>query len=807
MTGESEQPPGTVDWERVKDLFQRALPLSLAERRSLLERECAAAPALRAEVESLLDAHDGVPTFLDSPAADAFTDLRDEELEGLVPGQRVGPYELLERVAGGGMGTVWAGRLADAPGGPKVAVKLVRRGLATAQVLRRFAQERRTLANLEHPNIAKLLDGGMTEDGRPYLVMEFITGLPIDDYCERHGLAVAERLRLFRVVCLAVHYAHQNLVVHRDIKPTNILVTADGAPKLLDFGIAKILTPEGVGLPTTLTAGAGVLPMTPEYASPEQVRGGVVTTATDIYSLGVVLYELLAGQRPYELRSRTPAELERVVCTEEPPRPSTAVRQRAAGEEATRLEALGRRLRGDLDNIVLMALRKDPARRYGSAEQLAQDLDRHLRGLPVLARGDSMGYVLGRFVQRHRFGVAAGALLALALVGGAAATAWQARIATREARRAEEEAKTATHVTDFLVDLFQISDPSLARGRTITVREVLDEGAARIGQELREEPKVRAELLNAMGRVYRNLGLHEQAEPLLSESLALFEARYPDGDPSVAQALEDVGILRFAQGRYEEAEGSLRRAYEMRVRLQGADDPDTGMSANFLGMALRELGRLPEAEQLHRRALELRRREPGGSDPHVTNNLASVLYELDRPAEAEALLLEAVALEEERYQGPHPDLATNLNNLGVIQQAQGKLDAAEENFKRALEMRRAVLDPAHPEIGVVLNNLAGVHFLRGDYAGAAERLREALSVYRQRLLEDHPWVLGTRTSLGMALARAGQAEQALAELDGLLPLLRRAEPGSRRLQALTALQDSLLQDSGRPAEAAAPAPR
>jgi serine/threonine protein kinase len=411
-------------WRQIEVIFHAAVDRAPDERAAFLDHAGAGDPELRQEVESLL-AQEGLGTRLAAAVSDAAKSLATATSEDRV-GQRIGPYRVTGIVGQGGMGAVYQAVRDDDQYRKQVAIKLVKRGLDTEFILSRFRHERQILASLEHPHIARLLDGGTTDDGLPYLVMEYIEGRPITDYGSANKLSLTERLKLFRLVCSAVQYAHQNLVVHRDLKPSNILVTPDGTPKLLDFGIAKLLNPDTSpeGMSQTQTA---LMMLTPDYASPEQVRGEPVTTATDVYSLGVVLYELLTGQRPHHFKSYSPVEIERVITQSEPERPSVAVsgiREQGSGVRDTTddgrrtRDRLARQLRGDLDNIVLMALRKEPERRYSSVEQLSEDIRRHLDGRPVIARKDTVGYRAGKFIQRHKLGLAAVALVILSLVGG-----------------------------------------------------------------------------------------------------------------------------------------------------------------------------------------------------------------------------------------------------------------------------------------------------------------------------------------------------------------------------------------------------
>src|SRR5215510_1167456 len=440
-------------WEQIESLYYAARERDPGLRATFLVEACAGDESLRLEVESLLASDEQAGDFLNTPAMKIATEEIAEERARSLVGRQLGHYRLLSQLGAGGMGEVYLAARADDQFRKQVAIKLVKRGMDTDNILRRFRHERQILAALDHPNIARLLDGGVSEDGLPYFVMEYIVGAPITEYCDSHQLSIEERLKLFRQVCAAVHYAHQNLVVHRDLKPGNILVTEEGAPRLLDFGIAKVFNPELASPTLDLTAPEMRL-MTPEYASPEQVRGEPITTASDIYSLGVVLYELLTGHHPYSTRNLPPSEIIRIVCEKEPEKPSDSIADcglRIADSKSrwplisrlkTRMWFLTRdpqsairnpqSLRGDVDNIVLMALRKEPERRYGSAEQFSEDIRRHLEGLPVIARKDTLGYRSAKFLQRHKAGVAAAALFLTLVIGFIVSLAVKSAQVTRE---------------------------------------------------------------------------------------------------------------------------------------------------------------------------------------------------------------------------------------------------------------------------------------------------------------------------------------------------------------------------------------
>ncbi len=491
--------------EKVLEVVTSALDLEPNERGAFLDQACSGDIDLRAEVESLLGQQDHVRDFIEAPPAAVAAEVLQEPDTDPFEGKRIGQYRCVRKIGRGGMGAVYLAERDDEQYRKQVAIKLITYGLDLEEVRRRFRHERQILATLDHPNIARLLDGGTTEEGLPYFVMDLVDGMPIDAYCDACKLDTNARLALFRTVCSAVHYAHQNLVIHRDIKPGNILVTADGVPKLLDFGIAKLLDPDpSLTFARTITE---MKTLTPEYASPEQVKGEKVTTATDIYSLGIVLYGLLTGHRPYRIKTSRPDEISRVICEEEPERPSTAV----ARDKTSNIEQRkSRSLRGDLDNIVLMAMRKEPARRYGSVAQFSEDIRRHLVGLPVIARRDTWSYRTGKFIQRYKVGVAAAVLLALTLVGGIIATVWEANRATKEAKiaaqqrdRAEGRFRDVRRLANAL--LFDIA-PKVERlegsteARTSLVRRALDYLDS-LARESGSDPQLQTELASAYEKV------------------------------------------------------------------------------------------------------------------------------------------------------------------------------------------------------------------------------------------------------------------------------------------------------------------
>lgn len=703
-------------WARVKELFHGALGVPLEAREAWLAEACGSEADLHAEAARLLVAHERDGAWLDDGALAGLPSTLGELIpagppDDLAPGTRLGPWEVVAEIGRGGMGTVYRARRADGAFAGEVAIKLIGRGLDRGEIERRFLAERRVLARLVHPHIARLLDAGSREDGRPYLVLEYVPGLPITDYCALHVLPVAARVELVRAVAEAVMFAHRNLVVHRDLKPANVLVGEDGKPKLLDFGIAKLLAAETDGAPTALTV-AGRGPMTPEYASPEQLAGGAVTTATDVYGLGRVLHEVLAGRQPPG--PATGGDL---------PRPS-----RLAPRE------LAREIAGDLDAVVGRCLEPDPKDRYGSVAELAADLDAYLRLRPVAARRAGALERAGKFVRRHPAGTAAlAAMLALAAVA-----AWQGVRAARERDRAEAEARRARAVKEYLVGLFEAADPNESRGETPTVRQVLERGAGRLDHaDLAAEPALRGDLWATVGRVYAQLGSTDAARDALFKALALQgTGERPAEQLARAETLLFLGHVARRREEWVEAEQQYEASRALASGLPGVGDLARANAHNGLGLLFQERRDFARAAREYQTAVDLFRRaaeNPGRALAQALNNLAAVTIDHGKdPARAEVLLGEALALLAARGEQESP-LESNVRvNLGGALVAQGRLDEARQQLQRALALRRKLLPPDHPDLGSALTNLGVVALRSEHWDEARSALTEALAVFRRQ---------------------------------------------------------------------------
>ena len=754
---------GEPDWGRIEELFHGALERSSAERQDYLDDACGGDARLRSRVESLLRADSTDAEKIEGAIRGTFDLAAESSLKE--DRQRIGPYRVLGELGRGGMSTVYLAERDDEHYRKRVAVKVVKRGMDTRDILRRLRQERQILAHLEHPNIARLLDGGNTEDGLPYFVMEHVEGEPVVGYCDTAGLGVEARLRLFLEVCGAVSHAHRNLVIHRDLKPSNILVDSAGGPRLLDFGIAKLLDPaalDSAPFAAPLPTATGVRFLTPEYASPEQVRGEPLTTATDIYSLGVLLYELLTGERPYRVDRRSQKALEEAICERRPERPSTvAGAGRSGGGPPVRADRLRRRLQGDLDNIVSKALRKEPARRYASVEGFAEDIRRHLAGHPVAARPDTWAYRTRKFLRRHRLAAASAAAVTLLVAG--LVTFYTLRLAT-ERDRARLEERKSTQVAAFLGQLFERADPSHALGEEITARELLAQGALRIRNELAEEPAVRADLMDLMGRIHLNLGLYDEAESLLTASEAVRRELYDGGHPEVAASVYSRALRYHAQGLYPEAEAAYQEALELRRRLPEGGGPEVAESLTGLANLLYDRGDHEAAEEMFREALGIRLSLYGRRHPEVAtslNDLGAALYGKGDDEGAEALLREALSLRRAVLGAVHPDVAVSLNSLAAVVHARGGVEEAEGLFRESIEVRRKLYTDRHPLVADALNNLGELLRRKGDAVSAESLYREALDIIRASQGEDHPNFAATTGNLAAcmrALGRFGEAE-------------------------------------------------
>ncbi|MGA2116465.1 MAG: serine/threonine-protein kinase [Bryobacteraceae bacterium] len=842
----------TARWRRIQALFHDAADLPGSEQASFLRESCGDDESLIGDVAAMLQADVQGGSLLDSDMAEVAEKLIGHAAP--LPFKKVGPWRIRRLLGEGGMAVVYLGERDDL--GNMVAIKILRDALLSPARRDRFAMEQRTLAQLNHPSIARLYDGGALPDGTPWFVMEYVEGLPLTAHCVRSEASVGERLRLFREVCAAVHYVHLHAVIHRDLKPSNILVTPDGSVRLLDFGIAKQL--DGFDAPVDQTR-TGLRLMTPAYAAPEQLRGDGAGIYTDIYALGVVLYELLAGKLPFDLSDRSPGEVETIVLEHEPEKPSGVA---------------------DLDVMCLTAMHKDPARRYASVDALIRDIDHYLKNEPLEAQPDRLGYHARKFVRRNRRAVTVAALIITAVA--AMAVFFTARLAiARNAARAE--AARAQRIQQFMLRLFQGGDEAVGPGENLRVITLLDRGVQE-AEALNSEPTVQADLYQTLGGLYQKLGRFERADSLLRSGLNERRSVFGADSAEVADSLVALGLLRIDQAQLPEAERLVRKGLEMSKRHLPAGDAAVARNTTALGRVLEErgaydqaaavleqavrldsargpvsaelaaslnelasthfyAGRYTLADPLFRRVLDMNRKLYGERHPLAADaliNVGAVQYDLGYYAQAENLDRQALAIDLAYYGKDHPEtahawtvlgralqmqrrsdeavevlkkalsieeqvygpvsrqVASVLNELGSVAYSRKYLDEAEARFGRMADIYRAVYNGHHYLIGIALSNLAGVYLERKQYRRAEQLYREALQVFAVTLPADHLNAGITRIKLGRTLFRAGRYREAQGQLlSGYAILKKQVNPSVSWLQNarkdLAGLYDALSQ--------------
>ena len=802
--------------------FDELAELPAGERSVRLAGLAADRPELAGRLAQLFAAEEGEsqlfsrPVVERAPALVAAALAHDGALEApreeLAMGAQIGPYRLLGLLGRGGMGEVYCAERADGVFEQRVALKLVKRGMDSEEILRRFHRERQILARLEHPGIARILDGGTAPDGRPYFVLELVDGEPIIAHCRRVGSSLEERLRLVIAACEAVDAAHRNLVVHRDLKPSNLLVTAEGQVKLLDFGIAKLLEEEPGNLATQHERQL----LTPGYAAPEQLLGEPVTTATDVYALGVILYELLTGRFPYP-RSRPFVTLETGEGRETVKRPSSVLRrdpsdvdENLAGIPDRRRFA--RRVQGDLDTVILTALRRDPARRYRSAADLAADLRRFLEGRPIQARADSVLYRGRKLVLRHKLATAALAVAVLSLLVGLA-------VALRQAENARAQAQRAERVKELLISIFREADPEKGQGPALTAREILDAGARRVETELGTEPEVQAELLDSIAQIQRSLGLFDPAQAAAETSLAERRKLYGADSAEAALSLTTLAEVESGRGRPQEALRLAEQARPVVERRFGPESPEGQRLTRLRAVLLNNLGEREKALALAQEMAEAARRRFGSGSVETARRLimvATILGEFSRFAEAERIAREGLAVLETSPEATRYEKADAHRQLADLVLVQGRQQEALAQYAAALGLQRAALGPKHVEVAVILIPYGYVLSELRRYREAEGALREAIHILeplehyeigsarnylgfclmgeeryaeaeqqfiemerflRGKIGDDHPSVWGARLSQGLAQLRSGRLDEAERTFSRVVVYFERTLPG------------------------------
>ena len=743
-----------VQWQHVERLFHEAAALDPEQRAEYLARECGADAALRAVVESLLRRDRAGVDPIQEGVSRAAQDLLQTQANALL-GQRLGAWRICKQIARGGMGAVYLAERADGQFEQRAALKILSPALLSPDGLGRFNAERQILARLNHASIARLIDGGTTAEGIPYLVMEYIEGTAIDRYCEERRLDARAQLRLVQKLCAAVDYAHKNLVIHRDIKPSNVLVDAQGEPKLLDFGVAKLLdgeTPIAVPVVTV----ADLRAMTPRYASPEQIKGETVTTSTDVYSLGLLLYELLTGRYPYEEATNTPAELTRAICESEPERPSSAARRAVRARTGVMAGNASRMLAGDLDNIVLMALRKEPGRRYDSPLQLAEDIERYLRDEPVRARSSSFSYRTRKFVARHRVGMLGSAAATLLVIG--IVTFFGIQLAAQR-DRARAAAAKASAVSAFMVSLFREADPTRALGKRVDARVLLERGAARASLELKDSPRIRAALLTAIAQSYANLAEYPAALRQTDAALKIERTLGP-GERANVEVLERLrGGLLNDLGRYDQARGQLESLHHDDVARYGPRSRQAALSLRELARLAQSTGHWDQSRSLYLAAIASLRALGAGAQSDLAPTLvdyAVVARNTGKLQEAKAAAREALAVERAEFGEVHPEIADTLTILASVDITEGDAQSALKYLNEALGLARQLYGADNLRTARIMAYLGNAEDNAGELAASERDSRAALVVFERVLGAQNPEVLYLRDSLAGALSDQGK---------------------------------------------------
>ncbi|TYP95305.1 serine/threonine protein kinase [Fodinibius salinus] len=739
------------NWQKVETIVDQALELPEGKRETFVQERCEGNPKLKGEVTQLLESIFDSEGWLENPKEykqDFYYEIADD-IEELAPdhsliGQQVGSYTIKKKIGEGGMGTIYQAERSGDDFAHQVAIKIIRSSKASRQNVQRFRREQHILAGLHHPNIAQLFDGGVTHDGTPYIIMEYVDGIPIDKYCKTNDCTLEHKIELFKAVLQAVRYAHENLVVHRDLKPGNILVDNNGNIKILDFGISKLLK-DDESLELTQT---GTRLLTPRYAAPEQVRQENITTATDMYALGVILYELLSGAYPFDFTELSQYEMEQAIVEKEPPKPSSKI------SDAPTLQ---KRLNSDLDAIALKALRKEPDRRYRVANELLEDLDNYQRGIPVSAREDSFRYRSGKFIRRHKQGLAAAVGVVVLIVGLVGFYTW--RIA-KERDQAHLEAQKAEEVSNFLLNLFEANNPSMNEGQELTAEKLLERGLNR-SQKMQND-YVRADMLEVIGEAYGKLGFQHKSENIIDRSIKIHQSLYDKSSLEIASILYKRGVAENLN--HDIALPYFKKSFKIYKSKPSERVLERAAVARELAVSYRHAGKLDSAEFFARKSLKLNRlhdkNEGSESILNSKTTLAYVLRKRNKLDKAKKLYLEVISKRKSETSKPSLSLATNYNNLAFIFRDEKNYDRAGQYLSKSLNITERILGSGHENTLMVRSNLAQIHNYAGDTKETEKLYRDNVR-YAEKYYPSGHWKIGSKYgTLAFLLTKEGRYKEA-----------------------------------------------
>lgn len=754
-------------WNKINDIIDELLKANEdVDRNDVLRKRCRGDLELKDQVINLLESIENSSEYWDSlfesnrlfigDLTQNFNDSKNGNrdlsavpipgIEGEIP-ERIGLYSIQKRIGLGGMGEVFLASRIDEKFHQNVALKLIRHGISSYDQAKRFEQERTILSSLNHPNIARLLDGGISEDGRSYYVMEYVDGIAINKYCKKNGCSLNQRLRLFKQVCKAVQYAHSNFIVHRDLKPDNLLVNKDGVVKILDFGIAKMID-DSLDEQALLQTNVGLRMLSLKYAAPEQITLEPITTATDIYSLGVLLYELLTGSHPLKLKGKTLQETEYIIRNLEPDRPSSIPGK------------LQGKLKGDLDAIILKALRKEPTERFKSAQNLLEDIEHFENSKPVTARRDTVSYRTKKFISRHSLPLFFSCLIFILVISF---TFFYTYRISQEKQVAEFQAQKAEQVTMFLMDMFEASSPSQTGGENLNVRDMLIRGENEAGK-LEGYPELKAQMYEVIGEVYRRLGQYEKSESLLRQSLQIRQEIYGNYHSETVSTFDKLGLLLINKGNFFTADSILTLALDIRENQINSTGPALAQTLSNLAYATRRIGDNETAEELYRRSLAIREEHLGPDHPLTLENMNSlgvVLHYKAKYRETEELFRKILERRQNLLAPLHPDIAVSQNSLGALLMNLGNYQEADSLLMEALNVRKKLYGNEHPYVALTLNNLAISHLEQNKLEEASEYVQEAYRIRIKQLGDNHTNTALSKFTMAKLMLKTNQPDSAL----------------------------------------------